>query len=53
MVVFLLAVLVVPLVFLNLLIAIMGDTYDRVMEEQGMRDFQEMGGLIHRYEIIA
>ena len=51
--IFVLAVLIVPLVFLNMLIAIMGDTFDRVKEEQGRRDFQEMAGLIYRYEIIA
>ena len=43
----------VPLILLNMLIAIMGDTYDRVKEEQGRRDFQEMAGLIYRYESIA
>ena len=51
--IFILAVLIVPLVFLNMLIAIMGDTFDQVKEEQGRRDFQEMAGLIHRYESIA
>ena len=51
--IFILAVVIVPLVFLNMLIAIMGDTFDRVKEEQGRRDFQEMAGLIYRYEIIA
>ena len=51
--IFILAVLVVPLVFLNMLIAIMGDTFDRVKEESGRRDFQEIAGLIYRYEIIA
>ena len=51
--IFILAVLIVPLVFLNMLIAIMGDTFDRVKEEQDRRDFQEMAGLIYRYEIIA
>ena len=51
--IFILAIFIVPLVFLNMLIAIMGDTFDRVKEEQGRRDFQEMAGLIYRYEIIA
>ena len=51
--IFILAVLVVPLIFLNMLIAIMGDTFDRVKEEQGRRDFQEMAGLVYRYEIIG
>ena len=36
-----------------MLIAIMGDTFDRVKEEQARRDFQEMAGLVYRYEIIA
>ena len=39
MAIFILAVLIVALVFLNMLIAIMGDTFDRVKEEQGRRDF--------------
>ena len=51
--IFILAVIIVPLVFLNMLIAIMGDTFDRVKEEQGRRDFQELAGLIYRYEVIA
>ena len=51
--IFILGVLIVPLIFLNMLIAIMGDTFDRVKEEQGLRDFQELVGLIYRYEIIA
>ena len=51
--IFVVAVLVVPLVLLNMLIAIMGDTFDRVREEQGRRDFQEMAGLIYRYETIV
>ena len=51
--IFILAVLVVPLVLLNMLIAIMGDTFDRVKEEEGRRDFQEMAGLIYRYEVIS
>ena len=36
-----------------MLIAIMGDAFDRVKEEQGRCDFQEMAALIYRYEIIA
>ena len=36
-----------------MLIAIMGDTFDRVKEEQGRRDFQELASLVYRYEIIA
>ena len=51
--IFILAVLIVPLVLLNMLIAIMGDTFDRVKEEQGRRDLQEMAGLVYRYEVIA
>ena len=51
--IFILAVWIAPLVLLNMLIAIMGDTYDRVREQQGRRDFQEMAGLVYRYEIIA
>ena len=37
--IFILAVIIVPLVLLNMLIAIMSDTFDRVKEEQGRRDF--------------
>ena len=51
--IFILSAITVPLVLLNMLIAIMGDTYDRVREEQDKRDFQEMAGLVYRYEIIA
>ena len=36
-----------------MLIAIMGDTFDRVKEEQGRRDYQELASLVYRYEIIA
>ena len=53
LVIFMLAIFIVPLVFLNMLIAIMGDTFDRVKEEQQRRDFQEMAGLIYRYETIT
>ena len=38
--IFVLAVVTVPLILLNMLIAIMGDTFDRVKEEQGRRDYQ-------------
>lgn len=31
----------------------MGDSYDRVKEEQGRRDYQELVGLVYRYEVIA
>lgn len=36
-----------------MLIAIMGDTFDRVKEEEGRRDFQELAGLVYRYEIVV
>lgn len=51
--IFVLGAIAVPLVLLNTLIAIMGDTYDRVKEEQGRRDFQELASLVYRYEIIS
>ena len=51
--IFIVAVIIVPLVLFNMLIAIMGDTFDRVKEESGRMDFQEMASLIYRYEIIA
>ena len=37
---------------MNMLIAIMSDTFDRVKEEQVRRDFQEMAGVVYRYETI-
>ena len=51
--IFILAAITVPLVLMNMLIAIMGDTFDRVKEEQSRRDYQEMVGLVNRYETIA
>lgn len=42
-------VLVVPLILLNVLIAILGDTHDRVREDQARRDFQERFGLVYRF----
>ena len=36
-----------------MLIAIMGDTFDRVKEDQGRRDFQELARLVYRYEIVS
>lgn len=45
--------LAVPLVLLNMLIAIMSDTFDRVREDQARRDLQEQVELVYRYEIIA
>ena len=51
--IFILSAIMVPLVLLNMLIAIMGDTFDRVKEDQDKRDFHEMAGLVYRYETIA
>ena len=51
--VFILAVIAAPLVLLNMLIAIMSDAFDRVKEEQGRRDFQELASLVYKYEIIS
>lgn len=51
--IFVLGTITAPLVLLNMLISIMGDTFDRVREEQGRRDFQELAGLVYRYEIIT
>ena len=45
--------LAVPLVLLNMLIAIMSDTFDRVREDQTRRDLQEQIKLVYRYEIVA
>ena len=49
---FILGVVFVPLVMMNMLIAIMGDTYDRVMEDLPRRDLQELAMLVYRYLII-
>ena len=43
----------VPLVLLNMLIAIMGDTFDRMKEDQDKRDYQEVAQLIQSYESIS
>ena len=51
--IFILSAITVPLILLNMLIAIMSDTFERVKEQQSKRDFQEMIGLVYRYETIA
>ena len=43
---FIAAVITVRLIMFNMLISIMGDTYDRVKESQARRDMQELVGLI-------
>lgn len=48
---FLLVSLFLPLVLLNMLIAIMGSTYGSVMETRGLIDGQEKLGMIH--EVMA
>ena len=50
--IFILAVIIVPLVFLNMLIAIMGDTYDRVTEQQDTLYFRVTVQLLYRSEAI-
>lgn len=50
---FIVAVLFVPLIMLNMLIAIMGDTYDRVKEESIKRDFHEIVWLLFEYELVG
>ena len=50
--IFILGVVFVPLVLMNMLITIMGDTYDRVMEDLPRRDLQELASLVYRYLII-
>ena len=47
--IFIVAVLFVPLIMLNMLIAIMGDTYDRVKEESIKRDQHEIVWLLFEY----
>ena len=46
---FIFSTILVPLVLLNMLIAIMGDTYDKVKEEERTRDFHEIVYLLHVY----
>ena len=48
-IVFIFSTILVPLVLLNMLIAIMGDTYDKVKEEERTRDFHEIVSLLHVY----
>ena len=48
-IVFLIAAFLLPLVMLNMLIAIMGDTYDGVKEKEDRRDLQELSNLIFKY----
>lgn len=51
--VFVLGVFIVPLVLLNLVIAIMGDTFDRAKEREASADFHWLVGLVYKYEIVA
>lgn len=51
--IFILGAIIAPLVLMNMLIAIMGDTFDRVKEDQNRRDYQELASLVYRYEVIA
>ena len=46
---FIIAAIFIPLIMLNMLIAIMSDTYDRVKEDQSKRDFHELAGLLFEY----
>lgn len=41
-----------PLILMNTLIAIMGDSYDKVMEDLARRDLQELASLIYKYLLI-
>ena len=50
---FIVAVLFVPLIMLNMLIAIMGDTYDRVKEESVKRDQHEIAYLLYEFELVG
>mmetsp|Transcript_39910 Transcript_39910/g.38464 ORF Transcript_39910/g.38464 Transcript_39910/m.38464 type:complete len:93 (-) Transcript_39910:243-521(-) len=51
-VVFVLATLVMPLVLLNLLIAIMSDTYERVSSGMVEADARELNALILEHETL-
>ena len=46
---FIIAAIFIPLIMLNMLIAIMSDTYDRVKEDQSKRDYHELAGLLFEY----
>ena len=46
---FIVAAIFIPLIMLNMLIAIMSDTYDRVKEDQSKRDYHELAGLLFEY----
>ena len=50
---FVVAVVTVNLVMMNMLISIIGDTYDRVKEDQSRRDLQELLGLVEKHEILT
>jgi sigma54-dependent transcription regulator len=49
-VIFFISSIMNPIVLLNMLIAIMSDTYDRVQEDQVVADCKEMAGLIMQAE---
>jgi WD40 repeat protein len=48
--IFFLASIMNPIILLNMLIAIMSDTYDRVQEDQIVADCKEMAGMIMQVE---
>lgn len=49
-IIFFLASIMNPIILLNMLIAIMSDTYDRVQEDQVVADCKEMAGMIMQVE---
>ena len=51
--IFIIAVLFIPLIMFNMLIAIMGDTYDRVKEDSIKRDYHELVWLLYEYEVVG
>ena len=49
---FLIATVINPIVMMNLIIAIMGDTYDRVQEGKEVADYKEQASIILQLEML-
>jgi hypothetical protein len=50
---FILATIINPVIMMNLLISIMGDTHDRVQESKEVADYRELANLILEIEIAT
>lgn len=51
-VVFLLGILLIPIVMLNLLISIIGDSFDKVQQENFVQNYKELAGLVLEIEYL-